>query len=207
MPEPVASGDAIDAAEQRATAPPIVIVRHRKEKKSKCSLEPLRGREGFRFLVYPLKAPVALPGYIRLAMDGPPLSRADATRGLLLLDATWRLVQPMDRAFAAVEPRTIPSFVTAYPRVSKLFADPQCGLASIEALFVAMRILGRDCSAVLAQYRFAARFLDTNRAALIALAPSTRLPVLVPAPADPALADPAPANPSNHTRAAAEETP
>ncbi|MHC4829977.1 MAG: hypothetical protein ACYTFT_06425 [Planctomycetota bacterium] len=157
----------MEPALSRPPAGEVVIVRHRKEKKSKCSLEPLVGREGIRFLTYPLREdPPALSGFVRLSIEGPPLGPADRERGLLMLDATWRLVLPMERLFHEVEPRSLPALETAYPRVSKLFEDPAGGLASIEALFAAFLASGRDAEGLLDAYRGAARFLECNEAAL-----------------------------------------
>ena len=150
--------------------PETVIVRHRKERKSKCSLQPLSGRPGFRFLTYPLREAPPLDGYVRLALGGPPLAPKDHKRGLLLLDATWRLVEPMHRIFQHVEARTLPTFVTAYPRVSKVFDDPRAGLASIEALYVAYRILGRPAEELLSEYYGRELFLEQNKSALARLA-------------------------------------
>jgi pre-rRNA-processing protein TSR3 len=148
--------------------PPVVIVRHRKERLSKCTLEPLRRRPGFRFLRYPDDEPPPLPGYVRLALEAPPLGAGDreAGAGLLILDATWRLVEPMARAYAHVPPRSLPRLRTAYPRTSKLFVDPGAGLASIEALYAALCILGRPVDGVLDAYPGRERFLAENEAAL-----------------------------------------
>ena len=51
---------------------------------------------------------------------------------------------------------------TAYPRVSKLGTDPDNGLASVEALFAAYRILGRPTVGLLDQYRWGEEFLRVN---------------------------------------------
>jgi pre-rRNA-processing protein TSR3 len=113
------------------------------------------------FLSYPLDAIPALPGYVRLALEGPLLTSADAEAGLLLLDATWRLVAPIEAGFRHVPPRTLPPALTAYPRDSKLFQDPAGGLASIEALYLAHRILGRSLD-LLAGYPYADFFVARN---------------------------------------------
>ncbi|GIW71275.1 MAG: hypothetical protein KatS3mg102_0817 [Planctomycetota bacterium] len=146
--------------------PPTVIVRHRRERVSKCSLEPLRGRPDLVFVTYPDEQPPALAGYVRLALHGPPLSRADAGCGLLLLDASWRLVRPMERRYREVPARSLPPLATAYPRSSKLAPDPPGGLASVEALFAAYWILGRPTAGLLEHYRWREPFLAHNRALL-----------------------------------------
>ena len=101
------------------TYPPTVIVRNPRENPRKCSILPLRGREDMIFLGYPLTGPVALENYVRLAVEGDPLSLRDADKGLLLLDASWRRAGPMERDFRDVPPRSLHGYRTAYPRRSK----------------------------------------------------------------------------------------
>ncbi|MGH7226876.1 MAG: DUF309 domain-containing protein, partial [Gemmataceae bacterium] len=50
----------------------------------------------------------------------------------------------------------------AYPRVSKLGTDPDNGLASIEALFVAYHLLGRPTAGLLDHYHWSEEFLRSN---------------------------------------------
>ena len=142
--------------------PPTVIVRHPRENPRKCSVFPLRGRSDMVFLNYPVKDRLPLEDYIRLAADGPPLSVADADMGILLLDGSWRWAGSMTRDFIDVPPRSLHGWRTAYPRVSKLGTDPDNGLASIEALFLAYHILDRSSVGLLAHYRWAAQFLEAN---------------------------------------------
>ena len=59
------------------TPPLTVIVRHPSENPRKCSVVPLKGRADVVFLNYPVAVRPALDGYVRLAADGPELSRAD----------------------------------------------------------------------------------------------------------------------------------
>jgi len=142
--------------------PPTIVVRHPKENPRKCSILPLRGREDLIFLGYPLKERPALEGYVRLAAEGPELSAADVDRGLLLLDGSWRWADAMIRDFADVPPRSLRGFRTAYPRVSKHGTDPDNGLASVEALFLAYHILGRPTAGLLEDYRWREDFLRLN---------------------------------------------
>jgi pre-rRNA-processing protein TSR3 len=142
--------------------PPTVIVRHPKENPRKCSVLPLRGRADLVFLHYPVRRRPDLSGYVRLAAEGPPLTAADAGAGLLLLDGSWRWAEAMTRDFADVPPRALSGWKTAYPRVSKLGTDPDNGLASIEALFLALHLLGRRTDGLLDHYRWAAEFLTVN---------------------------------------------
>jgi pre-rRNA-processing protein TSR3 len=142
--------------------PPTVIVRHTHENPRKCSVLPLRGRPDVLFLTYPINERPPLEGYVRLAAEGPPLSSTDADKGILLLDGSWRWAAAMIRDFQDVPPRSLDGWRTAYPRVSKLGTDPDNGLASIEALFVAYHLLGRPTAGLLDHYHWAEAFLRAN---------------------------------------------
>lgn len=144
-------------------SPPTVIVIHPRERRSKCSVEPLRGNKDFVFWKFPERGPEPINGYIRLGMNGPELSAEDASHGLLVLDGTWRLAQKMEPFFDELPVRTLPAWQTAYPRVSKVFNDPMGGLATIEAIFAAHTILGKDTSGLLDSYYWAEQFLELNR--------------------------------------------
>ena len=142
--------------------PPTIIVVHPREKRRKCTVEPLRGRAGFVFHNFPRPLEIAPAEYVRLGLGGPLLGPADADRGLLVLDATWRLVAPMEQQFAAIPVRSLPPWKTAYPRTSKLFADPSSGLATIEAVYLAYLLLGRPTEGLLDDYRWGKEFLRLN---------------------------------------------
>lgn len=141
---------------------PTVVIRDEHENPRKCSILPLRGRPDMVFYHYPLKQLPLLEGYVRLAADGPVLSPEDAGSGILLLDASWSWAQPMNRFFAHVPARSLHGFQSAYPRVSKRGDDPANGLATVEALYVAYRILGRPTDGLLAHYHWRQAFLDLN---------------------------------------------
>ena len=141
---------------------PTIIVRDPREKKHKCSVYPLRGREGFIFVTYPARHSLDLEGYVRLAPEGPELSTEDAESGLLLLDASWRWSRAMTQNYEDVPPRSLAGYQTAFPRTSRLGTDPENGLASIEALFIAYRILGRSTEGLLDHYHWAEEFLARN---------------------------------------------
>jgi ribosome biogenesis protein Tsr3 len=153
--------------------PLTVIVRHTHENPRKCSVLPLRGRPDVIFLTHPVKDRPLLDGYVRLAAEGPPLSPADAEKGILLLDGSWRWAAAMTRDFLDVPARSLHGWRTAYPRVSKRGTDPDNGLASIEALFVAYHLLGRPTAGLLDHYYWAEEFLRMNR---LASAPPRRVP-------------------------------
>ena len=142
--------------------PATIIVVHPKERRSKCSVQPLRGREGFAFWKYPRRGAEPLEGYVRLGIGGPQLTSSDADRGLLLLDGTWRYAAAMERDYAELPVRSLGPWETAYPRSSKLFEDPETGLATIEALVAAYVQMGRPVDGLLDSYQWQAEFLERN---------------------------------------------
>jgi pre-rRNA-processing protein TSR3 len=143
----------------QATPPVTIVIRHPKERAQKCSILPLKGRPDLLFLEYPPSVVPDLSQYVRLAPEGPHLSAADADAGLLLLDGSWRWTDVMTQQFLEVQPRSLQGFPTAYPRVSKLYTDPPGGLATVEALYVAYRLLGRSVAGLLDHYHWRERFL------------------------------------------------
>ena len=72
------------------TPVPTTVIRHHKEKVSKCSLRFLHGRPEMTFLKHRPGSRFDATGFVLLAIDAPPLSAADAGHALLLLDSTWR---------------------------------------------------------------------------------------------------------------------
>jgi pre-rRNA-processing protein TSR3 len=148
---------------QFSAHPDTVIVVHPKERRSKCTILPLRGTPGLRFArSTSVVATGALDGYIRLDVNAPPLSLADADRGLLLLDGTWRWVEDLAVPFGSLEARSIKGVHTAYPRTTAIGESPDGGLATVEALFAAYRILGRSTNGLLDHYHWVAEFLALN---------------------------------------------
>lgn len=143
--------------------PPTIIVVHPKERTSKCTVAPLRGREGFVFWKFPNRGPESLSDYVRLGIGGPMLSSDDADKGLLVLDGTWKWAEKMEQEFADVPVRSLPEWQTAYPRISKLYEDPEAGLATIEAIYAAFAQLGRSTEGLLDDYHWAEEFLAINR--------------------------------------------
>jgi pre-rRNA-processing protein TSR3 len=143
--------------------PATIIVRSARENPRKCSVLPLRGRPDLVFLGYPAPRRPALEGYIRLAAEGEELSPDDAGSGLLVLDGSWRWAERMNRDFLDLPPRSLKGYSSAYPRRSKQGTDPDNGLASVEALFLAYHILGRPTAGLLDHYRWAEEFLLLNR--------------------------------------------
>lgn len=169
---------------------PTVIIRHPKERLSKCSLEPLRGQPHLAFLKAKPGFRFDASGFILLSVDAPVLSPQDTAldspaegrsladrltslglippgtipshRPLLLLDSTWLLLPKLERMLdGSPLPRSLPSGIrTAYPRISKLAEDPGAGLASVEALYLAQHALGHHEPGLLAHYRWRDSFLQ-----------------------------------------------
>lgn len=142
--------------------PPTVVIVHPRERRSKCTVEPLRSRDDFVFVRFPKKVPVALDGYVRLGMNGPQLSSEDTESGLLVLDGTWKLASRMEPFYSDLPVRSLPQIVTAYPRVSQLFQDPSDGLATIEAVYMAYLLMNRPTDGLLDKYHWKDHFLALN---------------------------------------------
>lgn len=144
---------------------PISVIRHQKERRSKCSLTALEEREDITFYKANQGWSFDVTGFTVLALNAPELSVADAGRPLLLLDSTWRLLPQLQTCLSgSAVSRTLPSVDTAYPRVSKLTKDPLGGLASIEALYLAKLILGERDDSLLDFYYWRDEFWDNLRA-------------------------------------------
>jgi ribosome biogenesis protein Tsr3 len=145
-------------------ASPILIIVRRGEDRAQCTIQPLRGTPGLEFLRYPLRQKPDLSHHLLLAPGAPPLTTADACRPLVLLDANWRHAAKMRKAIEPVEARSIPlGWQTAYPRRSKIHADPDTGLATVEALFAALCVLGHRDDSLLRLYPWRDAFLALNR--------------------------------------------
>ncbi len=140
-----------------------VVIRHPKENRQKCSLRHLHERDDFVFFNANDGFSFDATNYTLLEINAPTMSEYDANRPILLLDSTWHLL-PKIRAkvYGDFIPRSLPpSIKTAYPRVSKMHEDPN-GLATIEALYVALKFAGRLDISVIRQYPFAQHFLEIN---------------------------------------------
>jgi len=142
--------------------PPTVIVVHPREKRRKCTVEPLRGRDGFLFRKFPAPLNIVPQDYVRLGFGGPLLGPDDAAKGLVVLDGTWHLAGVMESTYTDLPIRSLPPWKTAYPRSSKIREDPSAGLATIEAIYAAYAILGRSTTGLLDHYFWAEQFLKLN---------------------------------------------
>lgn len=144
--------------------PPTLILRHRKENLKKCSLSGLENRKDLRFFTYPIDIMPDLSGYVLLTPDAPSLTLEDKTAGIFLIDGTWRYAKVMFEQLPQPHHFTYRSlskeFVTAYPRRQ----EKEHGLASVEALFLAYWILGRETEGLLDHYYWKDLFLSKNLA-------------------------------------------
>lgn len=145
---------------------PTYLMRHKKENLKKCSLRGLEGRSDCQFLTYPTTDLPDLSRYIVLAIEAPPLTVADADYGIFLIDATWRYAEKMLQFVESRGPvlkRSIPAgFRTAYPRRQNDCPNPEAGLASIEALYIAYCILGKNSVGLLDHYHWKHQFIEKN---------------------------------------------
>ena len=104
-----------------------------------------------------------LNGYLLLAVGAPPLKKEDNAHGLLILDGTWRYAEKMMKmvdSHVQIERRSLPAYSNPpIPRRQEDCPDPERGLASIEAIYLAYCILGRDPSGLLNHYYWKDQFL------------------------------------------------
>jgi len=141
----------------------VTVVRHPRENLKKCSLSHLHGEPSFEFLTASDGFSFDAAGFTLLEMGAPPITEADADRPFLLLDSTWNLLGRIRRkVYGNFMPRSIPpAILSAYPRVSKMHDDPS-GLATVEALYAALRLMGKADVRIIRNYKFAQLFLEIN---------------------------------------------
>lgn len=145
-----------------------VILRHARENLKKCSLSGLEKRQDCQFFTYPKDSLPDLRSYILLKVGAPPLSKDDRDRGLFLIDGTWRLASVMETQVPitikeTMIARSLPNhFRTAYPRRQTECPDPERGLSSLEALYIAYFILGRPLEGLLDRYYWKDLFFELN---------------------------------------------
>lgn len=147
------------------------ILVDRTERPQKCSILPLAYRSDFRIVRFDRRYPIrSLTGRLLLHPDGVPLSAMSVARPddgctLSAIDCNWmRLDAVLGRIVGPLPPcvRIPDGFQTAYRRRNKRARDPETGLATIEALFIAAAFLGNWDETLLKEYAPAAEFLDLN---------------------------------------------
>ncbi len=141
----------------------VLIVRDFRESAAKCSLTPLRELDGYDFATYRHDRRVAAGGRILLHHEAPELTLADRGSDILLLDSSWRRLPKLIRTVDG-EPtrRSLPRLVTAYPRESRYTPNPEAGLASVEALYAALAVMGDVRPELLRGYHWREAFLAAN---------------------------------------------
>ncbi|QVL58159.1 MAG: hypothetical protein KFB93_03515 [Simkaniaceae bacterium] len=149
---------------------PTTILRHRKENLKKCSLHGLESREDLHFLTYPIDPIPFLENAIILDLEAPPLTKEDHGHQLFLIDGTWKYAAVMARQLPHNKEwirRSLPPEIrTAYPRKQTDCSDPERGLASVEALYIAHYILGYETKGLLDHYYWKSQFLEINSESL-----------------------------------------
>ena len=146
------------------------VILDRGETPNKCTIAPLAGRPEFRIWRVKSGAPLGpMSADWLLHPDGECLSdlreSLGVVRGLAAIDCTWRRLPMLVEQVEGTLPKLarIPSgFVTAYPRKSAHGRDPDAGLATIEAIFIARALLGAWVPELLSHYYFGTEFVRLN---------------------------------------------
>ena len=147
----------------------------RAERPTKCTILPLADHPALQIVRFAKQGPLPpLAGDLLLHPEGRPLDDLAKTRGdqpltVCAIDSTWRKLPGILSRIAAPWPEKVripDGFVTAYPRRNKENLDPEAGLATIEALFIAGALLGHWDESLLGKYHFAPAFLSANRDAV-----------------------------------------
>jgi pre-rRNA-processing protein TSR3 len=145
---------------------PTIVIRHRKENLQKCSLRGLENRNDFLFFTYPKEIiEIDFSSYILLTIDAPILQEGENEKGFLLIDATWKYAGKILGKYDTpkLEKKSLPPyFKTAYPRYQTGCSDPNRGLASIEALYIAFLLTKRPTNDLLVNYYWKDQFLKKN---------------------------------------------
>ena len=140
------------------------------ETPNKCTIAPLAGRPDFSlFRVKGDRKWGPLRSSILLHHKGECLTvikkSLDEVHGIASVDCVWRrLDKLLDRIEGPLPilARIPDNFVTAYPRKSEKNTDPESGLATIEAIFVASALFGHWEPSLLSQYYFGRKFIEMN---------------------------------------------
>jgi pre-rRNA-processing protein TSR3 len=146
-----------------------VLMDHR-ENPAKCTIHPLKGRKDFNVRYF--KGEGKIPAFesdLLLHVAGECLStwKPEAPKSIAVIDCNWKKVAGALTRVSLPLPKLVKipeGFVTAYPRRNKEGKDPEAGLATIEALFIAAAFLGVWDETLLENYHFSAQFLEKNEA-------------------------------------------
>lgn len=140
------------------------------ETANKCTIVPLFDRPDFKIIsVDNSPQPWVFESNFLLHHEGECLSRyRDSNKkkqSIALVDCIWKRLNPLLSRIQKPLPTfvSIPrEFKTAYLRKSENQSDPEGGLATIEALFIAQALLGNWDLTLLSKYYFAKNFLELN---------------------------------------------
>ncbi len=149
-----------------------IIIDH-DETPNKCTITPLADRKDFKLFpvfgeggIGPLSAPLLLHH------EGECLTKVrssfDSVDAIACVDCVWRKLPRIIRKIRwtnETEPIRVKipeGFKTVYPRVGLPNSDPDGGLATIEAIFVASALLGHWDATLLSKYYFGRKFVEVN---------------------------------------------
>lgn len=152
----------------------FIVIRHRKENLKKCSLRGLESNPAISFLSYPDDLTLLPKNFfsdtIFLSIDGDviPENKSELPlHPILILDATWVYAEKMTKNIPGIEQAKryiLPQeWVTAYPRKQTGCIDPERGLASIEAMFIAALLFKKNPSGLLDNYYWKDLFFEKNK--------------------------------------------
>ncbi|HEY8278050.1 MAG TPA: hypothetical protein VIH99_00410 [Bdellovibrionota bacterium] len=149
-------------------SPRYEILMDRKENPRKCTILPQKERQDFaiRYFAGPRPIP-AFQSDCLLHIDGEDLSQVDkgTYESVGLIDCNWKKVAGALQKVVRPLPKLVripEGFETAYPRKNAEGKDPDGGLATIEALFIAGAFLGKWDESLLDKYHFKNEFLKLN---------------------------------------------
>lgn len=146
------------------------ILMDRKENPRKCTILPQRERSDFRIRYFAGPRPIpAFEADCLLHIEGEDLAKVarDTYKSVALIDCNWKKVEGALKKVVRPLPRLVripEGFETAYPRRNAEGKDPDGGLATIEALFIAAAFLGHWDDTILDKYHFKSEFLARNEA-------------------------------------------
>jgi len=155
------------------------IVMDAGETANKCTIAPLSDRADFKIIRVKGEGPIGpLSAPLLLHHEGQCLSelrtRFSEVSALASIDCVWRRLAPIQARLVwtsglPVLVRIPAGFQTVYPRVSAKHTDPDGGLATIEAIFVAAALLGKWDLTLLSKYYFGRAFIEKNAARFMEL--------------------------------------
>jgi len=142
------------------------------ETPNKCTIAPLVYRKDFRLIgvtkkltLGPLRSDLLLhPEGECLTNLREQFAHAPPT-SIAAIDCIWRRLSPILKRVEGSLPvlaRIPAGIVTAYPRKADNGSDPDGGLATIEAIFVAAALLGNWDPTLLSEYYFGRKFVELN---------------------------------------------